>query len=1044
MIFPSIRIEGTILSGDILDAIERGEKSYQAAEDFGLDPTARVKDEIADAWVAARAFWSASQHKLERLREGATGTTETRNLWLVPLLGLLGYQPELAGRGELVQGKNFAISHRDRTRDDLPIHIMGWNDSLDRKRIDSGPRMSPHALVQEYLNLTEHLYALVSNGRLLRLLRDSSRLIKLSFIEFDLERIFTEELYADFAILFRLLHASRMPLRREAANESVIEIYHQDALDSGSRIRDGLSSAVEQSILRLGNGFLANPDNQSLRDAVTNNQTDAGTLYQWLLRLIYRLLFLMVIEERDLVYPRNAGRRLRNIYYRYYSVQRLRRLAEKRHFADRSYQDAWTGLKVTFRLFEDGKFGGKLAIAPLAGDLFGHDAIGLLNGCRLDNAVLLTCLRNLSLFTNPVTKQLMRVNYAALNVEEFGSVYEGLLEYDPRILDIDGRMEFRFQKGEGRSASGSHYTPDELVQPLIKHSLDYLIADRLKHSDPQQALLSLTVCDVACGSGHILLNAARRIATELAILRTGEEQPSPTALREAVRDVIRHCIYGVDLNPLAVELCKVALWLEAHNPGEPLNFLDHRIKCGNAIVGLVRQEELERGIPDEAFKTLPDDDREITAQLRRQNRTERSGARQFNWEQIRDTEIPALGDELAAIELLPEHTPEDIAVKQLRYREWQHGWHREHLKSLADLQVAQFFIAKREENLKGVTTNDQYRGYLSGSPVLSEAGRAARQVAEQKRFYHWFLEFPEVFEKGGFDCVLGNPPYLGGTFLSGRFGNGFCEWVRSEYAPTGLSDLIVYFMRRFFSILKSGHFASCITTNSIVDGDIRKDGLERLLSDGAEIVFATQSVKWPGQANVYVSLVSYVIGNWSKRRFLDNREVDYISAFFDDQKELGDPQELISNSGRLYQGVDYLGEGFMLNHDVAQKLFLSDYENSKIIFPALNGQEFNSSPIQKPSRYIINFFDWSEALAREFEQPFSIVETLVKPERMVQKDVGAKEKWWLLLRPRLELFRKLSGIKRCLVTAVTTKHMSFVMLETGTVFLKTLKGTSKN
>ncbi|MEW8439612.1 MAG: DNA methyltransferase [Candidatus Thiodiazotropha taylori] len=1043
MIFPSIRIEGAILSGDILDAIERGEKSFQTAKDFGLDPTAKVKDEIADAWAAARAYWTASQNKLERLREGATGTTETRNLWMTPLLGLLGYQPELAGRGEVVQGKNFAISHRDRARGDFPIHIMGWNDSLDKKRTDSGPRMSPHALVQEYLNLTEHLYALVTNGRLLRLLRDSSRLIKLSFIEFDLERMFTDELYADFAILYRLLHASRMPVKQEAANESIIEIYHQDALDSGSRIREGLSGAVEQSILRLANGFLANPANQPLRASIEDNEADAGIFYQWLLRLIYRLLFLMVIEERDLVYPRDTERRLRDIYYRHYSIQRLRRLAEKRHFADKAYQDAWTSLKTTFRLHEDAKYGGKLGIAPLAGDLFGADAIGRLNDCELDNAVLLTCLRSLSLFTNPVTKQLMRVNYAALNVEEFGSVYEGLLDYDPQILDVEGCFEFRFIKGEGRSSSGSHYTPDELVQPLIKHSLDHLIVDRLKAPDPQTALLGITVCDVACGSGHILLNAARRIATELAVLRTGEDQPSPAAFREAVRVVIRHCIYGVDINPLAVELCKVALWLEAHNPGEPLNFLDHRIKCGNAIVGLARQGELERGIPDEAFKTLPEDDKEIAAQLRKRNKEERKGVLQLNWDQVRDAEIPALHDELTEIEQLPETTPGEIAAKQERYQAWQHGWHREHLKSLADIQVAQFFIPKNEENLKGVTTHDQYRGYLGGGVVLSEAARTARDMAERKRFFHWFLEFPEVFEKGGFDCILGNPPYLGGQALSGTFGHDLCEWVRYQYAPTGLSDLIVFFVRRFRQLLGPERFAAFISTNSIKDGDVRRDGLEQVLNQGGEINFAVRNIKWPGQANVFVSLLAYFTGNWKGLRELDFREVDVISAFLEDQEDLGEPNQLGANADQIFQGAKFLGDGFLVTPKEAKRILEEEPESEEVLFPVINGRELANQYDQSASRWIINFFDWPESAAEQYRIPYSIVEKLVYPERQKLKDSSTwnrqrKELWWQLADPARRITERLSHLSQCFAATITGKYLNFSAMPTDIVFLNTI------
>jgi type II restriction/modification system DNA methylase subunit YeeA len=192
-----------------------------------------------------------------------------------------------------------------------------------------------------------------------------------------------------------------------------------------------------------------------------------------------------------------------------------------------------------------------------------------------------------------------------LDVEEFGSVYEGLLELQLTLNKIEGSEQYscNFDSSNERGKSGSHYTPEELVQPLIKHSLEYLIEDRLKPYQQKKAtkettvssLLQLKICDVACGSGHILLSAARRVALEIARVQTDEEQPNPLAIRKAMKDVVRNCIYGVDKNPLAVELCKIALWLEAYNPGEPLNFLDHHIKCGDAIVGLAHRNELENG-----------------------------------------------------------------------------------------------------------------------------------------------------------------------------------------------------------------------------------------------------------------------------------------------------------------------------------------------------------------------------------------------------------------------------------------------------------------
>ena len=481
MKFPSIRIEGSILAGDILEKIEQGDVAGQKPSDFGLTADAKVKDEIVRAWADAQDLWRIFRRKLEATKEGSSATTETRNFWVVPLLGLLGYQVELARKGEEVLGKNYFLSHRVPVRDNFVVHIMGYRDSLDKKREDSGPRMSPHALVQEYLNLTEHLYAIVTNGQQLRLLRDSSRLIKLSYLEFDLERMMEEEIFPDFALLYRLAHVSRMPLKQDAGAESIIERYHQDSLESGSRIRDGLSAAVEKSIIALANGFIGHPSNQALRDAVKAGDVRPKDLYQWLLRLIYRILFLMVIEERDLVYPKKANRKQRDIYYRYYSIQRLRKLGEKRYFADKHFEDAWCGLNSTFRLFEAGSPGQKIGIAPLAGDLFNERSIGLLGEAQLDNEVLLTSFRNLSLFQHPDTKQWIRVNYGALNVEEFGSVYEGLLKREPVFLPNGERPSFELHESDDDTQS--HYTPDELAHPLIHHSLDYVIEEKLKEKE---------------------------------------------------------------------------------------------------------------------------------------------------------------------------------------------------------------------------------------------------------------------------------------------------------------------------------------------------------------------------------------------------------------------------------------------------------------------------------------------------------------------------------------------------------------------------------
>ena len=1037
MNYPSIRIEGAIFSPDILGQIE--ELPGQRPSDFALEAETRVKDEIAHGWADAQNYWRIFKRKLETVKEGSNATSETRNLWVAPLLTLLRYDIEYQPRGAELNGRRYAISHRATNRADTPVQIIGARDpaGLDKKPANATRRMSAHALVQEFLNLHDQLYGLVTDGNVLRLLRDSSRLVKQSYIEFDLDRIFTDGLFADFAVLYRLLHATRMPLSNETAAESLIERYHQDSLDSGARIREGLSKAVEKAIRDFGNGFLEHRDNDKLRAAVANGVLQADEYYQQLLRLIYRLLFLMVIEERDLVFPADARREQREIYRKFYSVTRLRSLSEKRYLAEARRHDLWVSLQACFRLFEADGPGAKLGIAPLAGDLFSANAVGWLAGCTLSNDVLLSCLRSLGLYRHSASGQLIRVNYAALNVEEFGSVYEGLLEYKPKFTRESAHLHFGLVRGEERSATGSHYTPDDLVQPLIRHSLDHLITECLKAKNPESALLDLRVADIACGSGHILLAGARRIGTELAVVRTGEEQPSPSAYRAALRDAIRNCIYGVDVNPLAVELCKVALWLEAHIPGQPLNFLDHHIKCGNAIVGFARRDELEQGVPTEAFKTLSGYDKDIVADFRKKNRTERRNQKQVSFDftpELRGR-LDAVLREWKSLSALPEKTPAQIDAKKERFSTFARGEHAGFLRTIADIPVAQFYIPKIPVTKTWLVTDGEFRDYWPGHQAPEgEGADTACALGEERRFFHWFLEFPEIMDRGGFDCILGNPPYRGGQALSGTYGHAFCECMKWLYRPTGLSDLVVYFLRRIHGLLRDGGFTSIITTNSIVDGDVRKDGLHQVVSSGSQIIMAVRGMKWPGAANLVVSLLAIHKGKWVGLKMLDNRTVSRINTFFEEGDELPEPSTLAENHKRVFQGSIFLGDGFLLTHQDAARLRASDPRNAEVIMPIINGKEINNEPNQAPGREIINFRNWPIERAQKYPDPFSMVEERVKPEREGQKDKGGKEFWWRFLRPRMEMHLKLRNLSRCFVATRHTKHLSFSVVPTNYVY----------
>lgn len=1045
MPYPSIYISGNLISQELIEKLDDDGYQGQRPSDFGLESGTRVRQDIARAWTDANDYWRIFKRKLDSLKDTERGTTETRNQWMIPLLSLLGYDLNFKQQPELIHEKNYDISHRATNRDELPVMIVSAKDELDKKPEGlTRYRMSPHAMVQEYLNVTEHTYGLVTNGKVLRLLRDNGRITRLTYMEFNLEKIFEEDLYADFALLYRLLHVSRMPQSQAQVADSIIEKYYQQAIEAGTRIRSSLSNAVEQAIKLLANGLLQHPANDSLRQQLQSGQMSSLDFYQAQLRLVYRLLFVMTIEERRLVYPEELTpeqQRLSDIYYNHYSLQQLRNLAGKRHLVQPRQHHLYIQLWHNFQLLEQQRYASKLGMQALGSGLFEPGKLQPLVICKMYNQDLLDALYHLSYFTDEESGQTIRVNYAALNVEEFGSVYEGLLEYEAQVAEVNGRWQFVFVKSDERSKSGSHYTPEELVQPLIKHSLEYLIEDKLKENDPVAALLSLKVCDVACGSGHILLSAARRIALELARKQFNEEQPSPAHLRWATRQVINHCIYGVDKNPLAVELCKVAMWLEAHNPGEPLNFLDHHIKCGDAIVGLAHKDELEKGIADESFKALPGDDKAIASSFLKRNKQERKEKTQaaFEFEKAMTTEVDAIIEQYNLFKNLPERTPEEVANKEKQYKQYEQDYHRIRMKQLADAQVAQFFIPKNDANKPYLLTDAEYRSFLRQvnkhmGILQSNKLAKAETVAKEKRFFHWFLEFPEVFGEGGFDCVLGNPPFLGGQKLSGSFGDAFLESIKYQFAPIGAVDLVTYFFRRIFTLIKSKGFQSLISTNTIAQGKAREDGLDVIVKQGGSINHAVKSMRWPGQAAVVVALVTIAKTNWKDKFILDGKEAKTITPYLDSAETLGNPYPLTQNESKSFQGSIVLGKGFVLEPKLATELIEKNPQNVDVLFPYLNGEDLNNNPDQKPSRWVINFFDWPEKKAKEYSDCYEILERLVKPDRVAMKGDRGAEYWWQYLRYRKELYRTISTLDNVLVHTRVTKTHAFDIVTTRQIF----------
>ena len=764
MSYATITVEGGLFPPDLLDRIatEGDSISGQKAADFGLSPGRRLPDEMQRAFSDARVHWESFTRRLEHSRESRT--TLTRQDWGVKFFELLAFPPLEYQRTAIeTGGSSFPISHlASGLENSAPIHIVAVDQGLD-ERLSRG--RTPHALVQDYLNRSEALWGMATNGARLRLLRDSARLSKPTYLEFDIQAMIEGNAYSEFVALYRLLHATRLPQSGMGPHECLLETYYNQGIEEGGRVREKLRDGVRNALEVLGTALVQHPDSAALRQALTGG-LDETAYYRQLLNFVYRMLFLMVTEERRLLFT-SGDLQHQAVYDRYYSITHLRERAE-RYFAGDTHGDLWAGLAQTFRLFRDDNAARQLGLSPLNGELFGREACRDIEAAACNNEDVLKAVLSLSTFDDNGVRR--RVNYAHLDVEEFGSVYESLLDYRPvsDLGNVSGASpRFQLAAGTERKQTGSYYTPPELVRELVESALVPVMKERLAEAktaeEKAKALLDLRVCDPASGSGHFLLAAARRIARELARVRTGEDEPAPAQYHEAIRDVVRHCLYAVDKNPLAVDLCKVALWIESHAAGLPLSFLDHHIKCGDSLVGVSDLSVLDQGIPDDAYKTVTGDDKQAANHYRRRNRQERTGQRGMDLGGSQSLPV-TLAREFAAFGELEERSPAEVRAKEDLYQQLRGSGSRWwEVKTACDLWTYAFFAPLQmpgPDNLDRVPTTDDVRKSLHlTAGVNGKLIGQASHTSSHSRFFHWPLEFPEVFETGGFDIMLGNPPW---------------------------------------------------------------------------------------------------------------------------------------------------------------------------------------------------------------------------------------------------------------------------------------------
>jgi len=726
---------------------------------------------VAQAWADLKERWDIYGHKLTEI-----DPADVRRLWVKPLLEALGFDLiPLHKYIELSDQLKLKFSHRGwgpnpRYHNPPIVHVVPPSPGIDVRTERGKP--SPHDAVQEYLNRHDDLWALVTNGLYLRVLRDYHHTYVKGYVEFDLEAIFITRSFHDFQALYRIAHASRFT--SAVTGNLYLEEYFQHSQLVGEKVGAKLRENVAKAVMALGNGFL----DEYLLAELRADEARCHQLYEEILRVVYRIIFLLYAEQRGML-TGNVQAPNYDLYLEEYSISALREHALTDYRALDQHVDYWVGLRSTFEILRRGS--SELGIYPYGGMLFDTDRDDYVAQHACKNSELLEAIYYLT--TTEIDDTIHRISYADIDVEEVGAIYESLLENTPQItrvpesinnIDYPANSFILDPRALTRKTTGSYYTDRALIQELIKSALEPVLKDRLNNAgytteDREKALLSIKICDPACGSGAFLIATCNRLAIELARIRAGDTILTDTELQSARRDVLQHCIYGVDLNPMAIELVKVSLWINALVKDKPLNFLDHHLKCGNSLIGAM-PELVDGGIRTEAFAPVEKDDKKVANDLKKLNRTQLSNATLSYWEQDECAEtIPS--EKFAALNVGIEISPADVEEKNRKYKDLISSDAYFDTKILAHLWTSSFFWPLVRVDRQDDCEREGYEFPTQQAlTTLVERGskvfapwflKQLDDLAHDYSFFHWYLEFPEAFGRldPGFDCVLGNPPW---------------------------------------------------------------------------------------------------------------------------------------------------------------------------------------------------------------------------------------------------------------------------------------------